>query len=145
MVCYRDTFTFYFQETLVMRSFVEISYCPHTHSYVTTMMRDRGTPDSISTSLWTSNWFESCVSECTSLLIITLFLQSPQSLFNAFSGHKLFIYFRRDSAVRIATGYGLNDRGVGVRVPVGSRVVYSRRRPDRLWGPLSLLSNGYRV
>jgi hypothetical protein len=28
----------------------------------------------------------------------------------------------RDSAVGIATGYGLDDREVGVRVPVGSRI-----------------------
>jgi hypothetical protein len=28
----------------------------------------------------------------------------------------------RDSAVGIATGYGLEDRGVGFRVPVGSRI-----------------------
>jgi hypothetical protein len=28
----------------------------------------------------------------------------------------------RDSAVSIATGYGLDDRGVGVRVPVRSRI-----------------------
>jgi hypothetical protein len=42
----------------------------------------------------------------------------------------------------IATGYGLDDRGVGVRVPVGSRIFSSPRRPDRLWGPPSL-SNGY--
>jgi Uma2 family endonuclease len=39
---------------------------------------------------------------------------------------------RPDSAVGVATGYGLDDRGVGVRVP------------DRLWGPPNLLSNGYR-
>jgi hypothetical protein len=32
----------------------------------------------------------------------------------------------------IATGYGLDDRGVGVRVPVGSRIVSSPNRPDRL-------------
>jgi hypothetical protein len=50
----------------------------------------------------------------------------------------------RDSVVGIAAGYGLNDRGVGVRVPVGSRIFSSPRRPDRLWGPPSLLSNGYR-
>jgi hypothetical protein len=42
-------------------------------------------------------------------------------------------------AVGIATGYGLDDRGVGVRVPVGS----SPRRPDGLWGPPNLVSNGY--
>jgi hypothetical protein len=31
----------------------------------------------------------------------------------------------RDSAAGIATGYGLDDRGVGVRVLVGSRIFYS--------------------
>jgi hypothetical protein len=30
----------------------------------------------------------------------------------------------RDSVVGIATGYGLDDRGVGVRVPVGSRIFF---------------------
>jgi hypothetical protein len=43
----------------------------------------------------------------------------------------------RESAVGIATGYGL-------RVPVGLRILTSTRRPDRLWGPPNLLSNGYR-
>jgi hypothetical protein len=47
------------------------------------------------------------------------------------------------SAVGIATGYGLGDRGVGLRVAVGSRIVSSPRHPDRLWSPPSLLSNGY--
>jgi hypothetical protein len=41
----------------------------------------------------------------------------------------------RDSVVGIATDYGLDDRGVGVRVPVGSRIFSSPPRPDRLWGP----------
>jgi hypothetical protein len=49
-----------------------------------------------------------------------------------------------DRAVSIATGYGLDDRGVGVRVPVGSRIFTPPARPDRLCGPPSLLSNGYR-
>jgi hypothetical protein len=49
----------------------------------------------------------------------------------------------QDSVVGIATSYGL-DRGVGVRVPVGSRIFSSSRRPDRLWGPPRLPSNGYR-
>jgi hypothetical protein len=65
--------------------------------------------------------------------------------------HWYFIYINmsmslirsRDSAVGIATGYGLDDQRVGVRVPVGSRIVSSPRRPDRLWGPPNL-SNGYR-
>jgi hypothetical protein len=50
----------------------------------------------------------------------------------------------RDSAVGIATGYGLGDRGVGIRVKVGLRIFSSLRRPDRLWGPPSLLFNWYR-
>jgi hypothetical protein len=49
----------------------------------------------------------------------------------------------RDSSVGIATGYKLEGRAVGVRVPVGARFFTSPRRPDRLWGP-PLLSNGYR-
>jgi hypothetical protein len=48
------------------------------------------------------------------------------------------------SAVSIATGYGLDDRGVRVRVPIGSGISSSSRRPDRPWGTPSLLSNGYR-
>jgi hypothetical protein len=41
----------------------------------------------------------------------------------------------RDSVVSIATSYGLDERGVGIRVPVRSRILSSPRRPDRLWGP----------
>jgi hypothetical protein len=53
------------------------------------------------------------------------------------------LYVNRDSVVGIATTYGLDDRGVEVRVPVGSRIFSSPLRPDRSWGPPSLLSNGY--
>jgi hypothetical protein len=49
----------------------------------------------------------------------------------------------RDSAFGIATAYLLDDRGVGVRVPVGSRIFSSVRRPGWLWSPPSHLSNGY--
>jgi hypothetical protein len=42
--------------------------------------------------------------------------------------------------VCIATGYGLDNWGVGVRVPVGARIFTSPCRPDWLWGPLNLLS-----
>jgi hypothetical protein len=44
------------------------------------------------------------------------------------------------SSVGIATGYGLDHRGVGVRVPVEARILSSLRRPDRFWG----LSSRYR-
>jgi hypothetical protein len=43
--------------------------------------------------------------------------------------------WRRDSSVGIETGYGLDDRGVGVPVPGGTRIFCSQQRPDRLWGP----------
>jgi hypothetical protein len=50
----------------------------------------------------------------------------------------------RNSAVGIATGHGMGDQGVGVRVPVGSRIFFSARRPDWLWSSPRLLCNGYR-
>jgi hypothetical protein len=39
----------------------------------------------------------------------------------------------RDSAVGIAINYGLDDRGIGVIVPVGSRIFSSPSRPDWRW------------
>jgi hypothetical protein len=40
----------------------------------------------------------------------------------------------RGSIISIVTVYGL-DRGVGFRVPVGSRIFTSPYHPDWLWGP----------
>jgi hypothetical protein len=48
-----------------------------------------------------------------------------------------------DSTGGIATGYALDDQGVGVRVPVRASILISICRPDRLWRPLNFLSNGY--
>jgi hypothetical protein len=48
-----------------------------------------------------------------------------------------------DSVVGIATSYWLDGRGVGVRVPVGSRIFSSPSRPDRFWGPPNFLANEY--
>jgi hypothetical protein len=66
----------------------------------------------------------------------------------AVSGEQFRIYFLgneiRDSVVGIATGYGLDDRGVGVRAPIESRIFSYPRRPDWVWGPPNFLSNGYR-
>jgi hypothetical protein len=45
---------------------------------------------------------------------------------------------------RWAMVYGLDDQGVRVRVPVGSRIFSSLRRSDRLWSPPNLLCNRYR-
>jgi hypothetical protein len=55
----------------------------------------------------------------------------------------IFVDESRNSVVGIATGYGLDDQGVGVRVPVGTRIFVSCRA-DRLRGARSLLSNWYR-
>jgi hypothetical protein len=41
----------------------------------------------------------------------------------------------QDSALRIATGYGLDGRGFGVPIPVEIRFFSSPLRPDRFWGP----------
>jgi hypothetical protein len=49
----------------------------------------------------------------------------------------------RCSVLGTATGYGLDDRGVGIRVHVGSKISTSPYRPARLWGPPNLLSSGY--
>jgi hypothetical protein len=54
----------------------------------------------------------------------------------------LVVLSNRVSIVGTVTAYGLDDREVGVRVPVGSRIFCSPRL-DQLWGPPSLLSNGY--
>jgi hypothetical protein len=62
-------------------------------------------------------------------------------------GHFVFIFYKkksRGSAVGIATGCWLDDREVGVRVLVVSRICTSPLCPGLLWGPHSLLSNGYR-
>jgi hypothetical protein len=59
--------------------------------------------------------------------------------------HNMSIVLRSsDSAVDIATDYGLDEGGVGVRVPVESIIFSSPRHPDRLWDPPNLLSSGYR-
>jgi hypothetical protein len=58
-----------------------------------------------------------------------------------------YVYYigkSRDSVVGIATCYGLDDRGVGVQVPVGVRIFTSPNLPDRLWDQPNLLSNAYR-
>jgi hypothetical protein len=49
---------------------------------------------------------------------------------------------RAQSVELIATGW--TTEGSEFRVSVGSRIFTSPCRPERLWGPPSLLSNGYR-
>jgi hypothetical protein len=49
----------------------------------------------------------------------------------------------RDSVVGVGTGYGLDDRGFVVRVPIVSRIFSSPQGPDLPWGPPSPLTKGY--
>jgi hypothetical protein len=60
-------------------------------------------------------------------------------LFNYLEYNK--IYRSSVSSVGIAAGYVLEERG---SIPSAGKVVFSLQHPDRLWGPHSLLSNGYR-
>jgi hypothetical protein len=49
-----------------------------------------------------------------------------------------------EGSVGIALGYRLDDRGSRVRFPAGGWEFFSSPPPpERLWGPPSLLSNGY--
>jgi hypothetical protein len=48
-------------------------------------------------------------------------------------------------SVSIVSGYGLEDRAIAVWSPAGAKDFSCSLCPDRLWGPPSLLSNGYRV
>ena len=54
---------------------------------------------------------------------------------------KIYAPMGRDSSVGIATRYGLDGQGIESRW--GDEIF--RTRPDRPWGPPSLLYNGYRV
>jgi hypothetical protein len=77
------------------------------------------------------------------LLICCLFLPLLRVSVNHYTiktdkGHRRkFSFIIRDSVVGIATTYGLDDREVGVRVPVRVRIFTSTCRSD-------LLPNGYR-
>jgi hypothetical protein len=51
--------------------------------------------------------------------------QSSKETTSKYLDIKLQFMRSRNSVVGIATGYGLDDRGVGVRVPVGSRILFS--------------------
>jgi hypothetical protein len=68
------------------------------------------------------------------------YVEATENVIKSFTNRTvLFTCRSRDSSVGIATGYGLDDQGAGVRVPVGSRIFISPYLPDRLCGPPNLL------
>jgi hypothetical protein len=52
---------------------------------------------------------------------------------------------RKRSSVFSTTAYGVDDRGIGVLVPVGSIIFIPPNSSDRNWGSPSPLTPGYRV
>jgi hypothetical protein len=59
--------------------------------------------------------------------------------------HIIILTSSRGSSVGIVSDYGLDDRAIGVLSPAGAKDFSSSLLcPDRLWGPPSLLYNGYR-
>jgi hypothetical protein len=64
-----------------------------------------------------------------------------QSIQASIKVYKLnILYGKQDSAVGMATACGFDDRGVEVRVPVGSRIFSSPSRRDLFRSPHSFLS-----
>jgi hypothetical protein len=57
----------------------------------------------------------------------------------------VFYYFRsRVSSGSIVSDYGLDDGAIVIRSQAGAKDFSSSLCPDRLWGPPSVLYNGYR-
>jgi hypothetical protein len=78
-------------------------------------------------------------------LILSFHMSPKSSLSFRFSGWNFVSIYHllrsRGSSVSIVTDYGLNDRS---SIPDRGRgFFFQSLRPDRLWGPPSLLSNGY--
>jgi hypothetical protein len=61
-------------------------------------------------------------------------MMETQEFFETFDicSELMRLVIRRGTAVGTETGYGLDDRGDGVRGPMGSRIFTFPRRPDRL-------------
>jgi hypothetical protein len=75
---------------------------------------------------------------------VELYLHSPIRLHGVVLSLLLPFIDSRDSSIGIALGYGLDDRGSRVRFPTWAGNFSSSPCPERLWGPPSLLSNGYK-
>jgi hypothetical protein len=77
------------------------------------------------------------IDDCPQFVPFTLCKSEVIEESNQFTPFNTYTY----SPVGIATSYGLDGPG---SIPGSVRFFSSPQRPDRLWGPPSLLSNGYR-
>jgi hypothetical protein len=89
------------------------------------------------------------ICHCTSLLRKWLYFQTSEHPIWVTCKGKLSLCLtnralRHEGVWGSGCGCGLDDREVGFRLTVGSRIFTSPCRPDRLWGPPNLLHNGYR-
>jgi hypothetical protein len=75
--------------------------------------------------LWLGYWF------AHSLVYLLIYRSNGQNSDDINS--VTFTHEGRDSGVDTATGYGLNNHKVGVRVPGAARIFSSLSRPDLLW------------
>jgi hypothetical protein len=76
-----------------------------------------------------------CLTPCVSMNLMAI-----KTIFIISTVHIWEPWYRSLYSDWLRAGY----REVGFRVPVGSRIVSSKLRPVRLWGPPNFLSNGYR-
>jgi hypothetical protein len=74
----------------------------------------------------------------------TLHIHRRENLKSYIMEFCLIIFRMTTIAQSTGTGYGLNDRGVGIEVLVEATFFFSPRRPDRFCGYHNLLSNWYR-
>jgi hypothetical protein len=79
-----------------------------------------------------------------------IFVKIPRIILEGYTFFNLlclmaqFYFDSRGSTVGMATGYGLDNQGIGVRVPTRTIIFTSSYCPDRLWRSDNLLPNGYR-
>jgi hypothetical protein len=70
-------------------------------------------------------------------------MSGPRTQCHSVLKYLLILIGSRGSSVSIVSGYGQDDRAIGVRSPARERDFSFNLCPDRLWGP-PILSNGYR-
>jgi hypothetical protein len=89
----------------------------------------------------TEKWADNKDAEESLILQGQIKLQTQFITSTSFISLKSSIIYSRNSSVGIATGYVLDGRdSISGK---GKRFFSTPQRPDWLWGPLSLLSNGY--